>query len=113
VSLGFDVIRGKQMTATRRSPSDESTTIILPLFIITLPRIAKSQEFFRLPSLCHIAIRVEAYRAQNGLTQCHNCQKFGHICANCKPLHIAIRVEAYRAQNGLMQCHNCQKFGHV
>jgi hypothetical protein len=37
-------------------------------------------------SLCHIAIRVEAYRAQNGLTQWHNCQQFGHVWANCKPL---------------------------
>jgi hypothetical protein len=27
---------------------------------------------------------VEAYRARNGLTQCHNCQQFGHVWANCK-----------------------------
>jgi hypothetical protein len=30
VSLGFDVIRVRQMTAARRSPSDGSTTINLP-----------------------------------------------------------------------------------
>jgi hypothetical protein len=30
-SLGFDVIRVKQMTATHRSPSDGSTTINIPL----------------------------------------------------------------------------------
>jgi hypothetical protein len=29
-------------------------------------------------------MRVEAYRAQNGLTQCHNCQQFVHVWANCK-----------------------------
>jgi hypothetical protein len=40
VSLGFDVISFKQITATRRSPSDESITINLPLFLITLPRTA-------------------------------------------------------------------------
>jgi hypothetical protein len=67
VSLDFDVISVKQMTATCRSPSEGSTTIHLPLFLITLPRTAKSQEIFRLPRLCHIAIRVEAYKAQNGL----------------------------------------------
>jgi hypothetical protein len=44
VSLGFDVISVKQMTTTRRSPSEGSTTINMPLFLITLPRTAKSQE---------------------------------------------------------------------
>jgi hypothetical protein len=33
---------------------------------------------------CHTTIRVEAYRAQNGPTQCHNCQQIGHSWANCK-----------------------------
>jgi hypothetical protein len=84
VSLGFDVISVKQMTAIRRLPSDGSTIINLPLFLITLPRTTKSQEIFRLQSLCHIAVRVQAYRAQNVLKQCHNCQQFGHVCANCK-----------------------------
>jgi hypothetical protein len=49
-----------------------------------LPRTTKFQEISLLTSLCHIAIRVEAYGAQNGLTQCHNCQQFGHVWANCK-----------------------------
>jgi hypothetical protein len=62
VSLGFDVVSVKQMTATRQSPPEESKIINLALFLVTLPRTAKSQEIFRLPSLCHIAIRVETYR---------------------------------------------------
>jgi hypothetical protein len=39
---------------------------------------------WRVTSLSNIAIRAEAYRAQNGLTQCCKCQKFGHNWANCK-----------------------------
>jgi hypothetical protein len=35
VRLGFDVIRVKHMTDTCRSPSDGSTTINVPLFLIT------------------------------------------------------------------------------
>jgi hypothetical protein len=35
VSRGIDVISVKQMTATCPSPSDGSTTINLPLFLIT------------------------------------------------------------------------------
>jgi hypothetical protein len=86
VDLAFDIISVKQMSTNRRSPSEGSLPQNLPLFLITLPRMEKSQEIFRLTALCHIAIRVEAYRAQNGLTQCHNCQQFGHVWANSKQL---------------------------
>jgi hypothetical protein len=54
------------------------------LFLITLPRTAKSQDIFNLPSLCHISIKVEAYKTQNGLTQCHNSQQFCHVWAKYK-----------------------------
>jgi hypothetical protein len=84
VNLGFDVVSVKQMTTTRQSSPEDPKTTNLPPFLVTLPRTAKSHEIFRLPSLCHIAISVEAYRTQNGLTQCHNCQQFGHVWANCK-----------------------------
>jgi hypothetical protein len=81
INLGFDVVCVKQMT-TRRSPSEGTRD--LPLFLITLPRTAKSQEVFKPNNLCHISIKVEAYRAQSGLMQCHNCQQFGHVWANCR-----------------------------
>jgi hypothetical protein len=68
VSHQFDVISVKQMTANRWSPPEGSKTINLPLFLVTMPRTAKSQEIFQLTSLCHIAIRAEAYRTQNSLT---------------------------------------------
>jgi hypothetical protein len=84
VSLVFDIVSVKQMTTTCRSPPEESKTINLPLFLVTVPRRAKSQEILHLPSLCHIAMRVEAYRSKSALTQCHNCQQFGHVWANIK-----------------------------
>jgi hypothetical protein len=80
--LGFDIISVRQMSTTRRSQGSES--INLPLFLITLPKSEKSHEIFKLTSLCYISIKVEPYRSQNGLTQCHNCQQFGHVWANCK-----------------------------
>jgi hypothetical protein len=51
-----------------------------PLFLITLPRTSKSHEIFKLMSLFHIAVRVEAHNVQTGLTQCYNCQQL----TNCK-----------------------------
>jgi hypothetical protein len=84
MGLGFDVINVRQMTATRRTAPEGTHIVSLPLFLVTLPRTAKSQDVFKLINLCHIAIRVEAYKAQNGLTQCYNCHQFGHVWANCK-----------------------------
>jgi hypothetical protein len=57
IDLGFDTVSVKQMTTTRRSPSEGTLYKNLPLFLITLPRTAKSQRIFRLTALCHIAIR--------------------------------------------------------
>jgi hypothetical protein len=79
LALGFKVISVRQMTSTRpQAPAN------LPLFLVTQPRGEKSQEIFKLNSLSHIIINMEAYRAQIGLTQCYNCQQFGHVWANCK-----------------------------
>jgi hypothetical protein len=72
------------MTTTRWTPPEGTTTINLLLFLVTLPRTAKFQELFCLTSLCHTAIKVEAYKSQNGLTQCYNFQRLGHVWANCK-----------------------------
>jgi hypothetical protein len=77
VELGFDIISVKQMSTTRRSQG--SSSIKLPLFLITLPRSDKSQEVYQLTSLCYIAIKGEIYKSQFGLTQCHNCQQFSHV----------------------------------
>jgi hypothetical protein len=74
------------MTTTRRSPPEERKILNLPLFLVTLPRMAKSQQIFQLPNLGHIAIKVEAYRTQNAHTQCHDCQQFRHVWANCKQI---------------------------
>jgi hypothetical protein len=84
VGLDFDVISVKHMSTTRQSPGEGTSTVNIPLFLITLPRTSKSLEIFKLTSLCHIAIRVEAYKVQTGLRRCYNCQKFGHVWANCK-----------------------------
>jgi hypothetical protein len=82
VELGFDIISVNQMSTTRRSQGSSSTS--LPLFLITLPRSEKSQEIYKLTSLCYIATKVELYKSQSGLMQCHNYQQLGHVWANCR-----------------------------
>jgi hypothetical protein len=56
LNFGFDVISVKQMSTTHRSSAEGTTTVNIPLFIITLPRKSKSHEIFKLMSLCHIAV---------------------------------------------------------
>jgi hypothetical protein len=84
----------KQMTANRPLPEGDSHTINLPLFLVTLTKSTKSQEIFKLNSLCHIVIRLEAYRAQNGLTRCFNCRQLGHVWANRRQPPHCCGVEA-------------------
>jgi hypothetical protein len=84
VDLGFDIINIKQMTSKRPTKEGGTQVANLPLFLVTLPRTEKSHTIFKLTNLCNIIIKVEAYRAQTGLTQCYNCQQFGHVWANCK-----------------------------
>jgi hypothetical protein len=83
VDLGFDIANVRQMTTSRWPPSEDPGKSNLSLFLITLPRTEKSQGIFKLTGLCHISIKVEAYRNLNGLTQCYNCQQFDRVCANC------------------------------
>jgi hypothetical protein len=60
---------------TRRLPAERKMTLNIPLFLITLHRMKKSYEIFKLTRICHIAIWVEAQKAQIGLTQYYNCKK--------------------------------------
>jgi hypothetical protein len=68
----------------RRSPAEGTKIVNVLLFIRTLCRTSKSHEIFKLTSLFHIAIRLEAYNVQTGLTRCYNCQQFSHVWVNCK-----------------------------
>jgi hypothetical protein len=89
VHLVFDIISVKQMTS-RTSPEKVNKQANIPLFLITLNSKDKSKDIFKLRSLCYVAVSVEAYRAQSSLTQCYNCQKCGHMWANCRqsPLFV-------------------------
>jgi hypothetical protein len=76
MALGFSVDSVRQKTASRSQPQGGTKFVNLPLFLVSLNRKGKSPKIFKLTSLSHVVIKVESYRAQNGLTQCYNCQKF-------------------------------------
>jgi hypothetical protein len=82
--LGCEVISVKQMMAKHPSPEGGVTLVCLPLFLITLLRNQKSLDIFTISSLCNIIVKAEAYKSKSGLTQCYNCQRFGHIWIHCR-----------------------------
>jgi hypothetical protein len=55
---GFEVIDIKQKTVKRPSLEGSTTTVILPLFLVTLARCQKSQTIFTLRDLRSIDINV-------------------------------------------------------
>jgi hypothetical protein len=84
LNLGFDVIRFKQMSDTRRSPAQGASTVNILLFLTTLHR-SKFHEIFKVTSFCHIAIKVETYKVQTDLTQhytANNSNMSGRTASN-------------------------------
>jgi hypothetical protein len=55
VDFGFEVISIRQMSTAHQSP-EGTTSITLPLFLVTLPRTTKSQDLFKLSNLCDISL---------------------------------------------------------
>jgi hypothetical protein len=59
--IGFDIMRVKQMTSSRRSlpeAGQNSASVPLPPSLITLQRNEKYQESFKLTGLCHISVSI-------------------------------------------------------
>jgi hypothetical protein len=81
--LGYEVTIVKQMTAKCPFLEGGVTCISLPLFLVTLVRSQKSQVILKITNLCNIIVKVDAHKSQKGLTQCYNCQHYGHIWLHC------------------------------
>jgi hypothetical protein len=83
VTLGYSVINILQITTIRPQPQG-GHQFNIPLLLVTLTHNEKAKEIFKQTSLGNFVIIIEVYRNHGGLTQCYNCQKFGHVWKNCK-----------------------------
>jgi len=50
----------------------------LPLFFVGLEPTTKSNKIFQLPSLLHTKIKIEESYKSKTISQCFNCQQYGH-----------------------------------
>ncbi|CAI6356786.1 unnamed protein product [Macrosiphum euphorbiae] len=57
--------------------------IPLPLFFVDLEPTDHSNEIFKLESLLHTKIKIEEPHKPKIISQCHNCQAYGHTKAYC------------------------------
>ncbi|CAH2007764.1 unnamed protein product [Acanthoscelides obtectus] len=55
----------------------------MPLVVVILPKIEKSQQLFNEHELLGLAIRVEVQKNSRLIGQCHRCQKYGHAQSYC------------------------------
>ncbi|KAL4096527.1 hypothetical protein QTP88_021466 [Uroleucon formosanum] len=55
----------------------------LPLFFVDLEPTYNSSEIFHLSSLLHTKIKIEEPFKPKSISQCHNCQQYGHTKAYC------------------------------
>lgn len=53
----------------------------MPLVIVELP--TTQTDNYNITTCCHLSIRVEPLRRSNQITQCYNCQQYGHSQRNC------------------------------
>ncbi|CAH1993804.1 unnamed protein product [Acanthoscelides obtectus] len=55
----------------------------MPLVVVILPKIEKSQQVFNKHELLGSAIRVEVRKNSRLIGQCHRCQRYGHAQSYC------------------------------
>jgi hypothetical protein len=72
------------MTTSKPKPQGSNQPENFPLFLVRLTRKEKAPEIFKLKNLSNIIVKVNAYRAQEGLTGCYDCQNFVHVWKNCR-----------------------------
>lgn len=54
-----------------------------PMFLITFNSDVILNDVRKIRYICSIRIRWDKYRNTRGITQCHNCQEFGHGSSKC------------------------------
>ena len=81
--LQFTIEHVRQITV-----ADTTTDGILfrrpvPIWVITLPNTEHSRNIFNLRDINHHTIKIESYKPNPRVTQCHRCQDFGHTSRRC------------------------------
>jgi len=71
------------------------TKIQLPLFFVDLEPTPRSSEIFQLSSLLHTKVKIEEPYRPKSISQCNNCQEYGHAKTYCGYPSRCVRCGVY------------------
>lgn len=54
-----------------------------PLYLVNFENNVDKKNIFNIRYVCNIRVYWESLRNPRKITQCYNCQKFGHVATNC------------------------------
>ena len=116
-SENINIIKVDRFT-TRKSISDKKE---LPIFIVQISPESKVQDLFKISTVYYQKIHWEKINKRD-LTQCRNCQRFGHVSSNCNMQFRCVKCDKDHAQGecqipkeatrDMLKCISCGGEGH-
>ncbi|GBM48237.1 Nucleic-acid-binding protein from mobile element jockey [Araneus ventricosus] len=111
---GFQVTKAIRLTQQRnRQP--------LPFYLVELVKTPNVEEIYKVNRIGILKTEVEEFRARKQITQCFNCNGFGHSATGCGYRPRCLKCEGAHRTNQCTikervenpKCINCGKIGHV
>lgn len=85
----------------------------IPLVLVLLPRIDK--DIFEIKEVLRLKVKIETLRPKTSISQCHNCQKFGHSQSHCRANPLCVKcgkghktVDCLLTKEEKATCANCK-----
>jgi len=91
-------------------------------WLVQIEKSSKSPKILKINTLLNCKVKFESFeKSESDITQCHNCQRFGHVASNCKMQYGCIKCTAvhtpgkcsiskteHPSENNKTQCVNCK-----
>lgn len=106
----------KVIQMIKKPTADNPTERAYPMFIVTFDNTTTPQEVYKNKKVCMCIVQWEHFKNKSGVTQCYNCQSFGHTATNCnrKPKCVKCAgphttAECAKGKIASPKCANCQE----
>lgn len=108
-------LRPVKVTQMYKKMNDSNNTVRkYPMFIVVFEKGTSPQDVFKETKVCYCSIKWEKYKNFTGVTQCYNCQSFGHIAKNCNKTPKCVKCagphptkECKKSLDTAPECTNC------
>lgn len=67
-------------------------------WLVQIEKSSQPSPLLKINTLLNCKVKFEAFKkSKSSITQCHNCQRFGHVASNCKMQYRCIKCTAVHA----------------